>query len=492
MYNVLIIEDEPPILRGICNAIKKCSNDFEVVNTAFNGEEAVSLLKQNHYDLIITDINMPVKDGFYVLSYLKDNNIDSISIILSGYEEFSYAQKALSYNIKDYLVKPIDKERLTNLLKEVSQEIDQKKYFNKQNIFSQLVYQKNSSNNIKLDDSYFMVLICAGSIPRTTDDFMSPGSIYWEKNDIYSIVNKINVIKNYWIINGSSLSEKILIANCNSKNIKSIAYDLFERLSTDDISITMIVSKEIIDYDSIYYTHVNLRKLIEDRILFAKSSIIFMGESDYETSHMDIDLNEFKSAITLSKDNKIKSSIDKIIIEIKRRKLSLQQVKNILNYIVIKLHECYTYENNQVYEVTLVEEMIVNTLNYDELRNALHELLQSLLHSNSYSSDKDRLAKNIKSYIDDNLNKPLTNQVLSQHFHLVPSYVSSIFKSHYGISSAEYIVNTRITLAKKLLKENPNMLTKDIAKAVGHADPLYFSKVFKKKTGVSPSKYITG
>lgn len=126
MIRVLIVEDEPPILRSLKILIEKMHPEFKVVETALDGDEAISKLQIAKFDVIFTDIMMPIVDGFGVLSYIKDNNIDIIPVILSGYEEFEYARKAIRYNVLEYLLKPISVDNLSIILDKIHNIIEQK------------------------------------------------------------------------------------------------------------------------------------------------------------------------------------------------------------------------------------------------------------------------------------------------------------------------------------------------------------------------------
>lgn len=128
MIRVLIVEDEPPIQRSLKNLIEKLHPEFMVVDTALDGEEAITKLQMSTFDVVFTDIMMPIIDGFGVLSYIYENNLDMICVILSGYEEFEYARKAIHYHVQDYLLKPISIDQLTELLYRISQLITEKRH----------------------------------------------------------------------------------------------------------------------------------------------------------------------------------------------------------------------------------------------------------------------------------------------------------------------------------------------------------------------------
>lgn len=119
MIRIMLIEDEPPTLRTLKILLEKISSDYLVVATASDGEAAVNLLKTTPVDVVFTDIRMPVEDGFYVLKYLTQYRPNTLNVILSGFSEFEYAKKALSYNVIDYLLKPISKKELCIIMKKV-------------------------------------------------------------------------------------------------------------------------------------------------------------------------------------------------------------------------------------------------------------------------------------------------------------------------------------------------------------------------------------
>ncbi len=85
--------------------------------------------------------------------------------------------------------------------------------------------------------------------------------------------------------------------------------------------------------------------------------------------------------------------------------------------------------------------------------------------------------------------EPIDHQKLSDQFGLVPSYLSKIFSKSKGLSPAKYIVQLRVDTAKELLVEHPDMLAKDVAFVVGYSDPNYFSRIFKRETGLYPSEF---
>ena len=121
MLKVLLVDDEPFILQGLQVLVDWEKEGYEVPLTAANGEEALHILLEQHVDLVISDINMPVMTGLELLRQIRQvHTLDTWFVILSGYAEFSYAQEAMRYDCTDYILKPVEKDVLISLLRKVS------------------------------------------------------------------------------------------------------------------------------------------------------------------------------------------------------------------------------------------------------------------------------------------------------------------------------------------------------------------------------------
>lgn len=116
--NIFVIEDEPPILREIVTIINSFHEDYQVIGTATNGQQAVDFLKKtgNQVDVMITDIQIPIKNGLELISYVNQHFSHILSMILTGYGSFDYARSAIQNGVFGYLLKPVDEDELRNEL----------------------------------------------------------------------------------------------------------------------------------------------------------------------------------------------------------------------------------------------------------------------------------------------------------------------------------------------------------------------------------------
>lgn len=147
--------------------------------------------------------------------------------------------------------------------------------------------------------------------------------------------------------------------------------------------------------------------------------------------------------------------------------------------------------NREFFEVEEdIQFILENYYSEKELLKEFNFLLKDIFGIAMYDSgDKKIIALKIKNYLDEMFRTNITNQLLAARFGFVPSYIVSIFKTYYGLTPMDYLVKTRIDESKFLLT-NSSLKIKEVANEVGYEDSLYFSKVFKKITGVSPKEYI--
>lgn len=127
MLKLLVVDDEMVILQGIVKILREGKTPFTHIDSALDADEALSAVEHFSPDLIITDINMPGKNGLQLIEEVKEKELCNRFIILTGYDEFSYAKQAIRFQVIDYLLKPIDKREIVSLLRKVAKDILEEK-----------------------------------------------------------------------------------------------------------------------------------------------------------------------------------------------------------------------------------------------------------------------------------------------------------------------------------------------------------------------------
>lgn len=162
MLKVMIVDDEPYILQGLQVIIDWNKEGFEIDALMSNGKDALNYLKDHEVDLIISDIQMPVMTGLELLETIAAQHLsDAKFVLLTGYDDFSYVQKAIRNNCLDYILKPVSKEDLTALLRKVSNMNEEK--------------EQVQENQKKMEDAYLasnLISIIKGKYDDTNVEYV--------------------------------------------------------------------------------------------------------------------------------------------------------------------------------------------------------------------------------------------------------------------------------------------------------------------------------
>ena len=168
MYNIIIAEDEPLALRTLKNMIERHYPDMQVVGEARSGEEALALIEEKLPDMVFSDIRMPVMDGIELLRQIRARNLDIELVIISGYQDFQFAQSAIRYGVVEYLLKPISLSKIHTFMSKLRDTLNEK-YLKKQyECFRNLIvkgYADSDTNRYLMNDRYYIGLIRKKGIP---------------------------------------------------------------------------------------------------------------------------------------------------------------------------------------------------------------------------------------------------------------------------------------------------------------------------------------
>ena len=190
MYQVMVVDDEPMAASLIVNIIKRKYSDFEIMGTAYDGEEALELMEEKgEPDVLITDIQMPVMNGLKLVEETKKRYPEVISVIVSGYQEFEYAKQAIAFGVCDYILKPIVPSEFSKLITRIEEKLRQKYYKERNTLMHKMV------NEIPIDEKtlrrYFQSECYYGAIVRLN----GLPSRYGErgKKEVFSDINEMMI-----------------------------------------------------------------------------------------------------------------------------------------------------------------------------------------------------------------------------------------------------------------------------------------------------------
>lgn len=498
MKKVMLVDDEIFITEGLMSIIDWKALGLEVVQTAENGEEAIRKFKDNPVDIIVTDINMPVKTGLELVQEINEMGKKVKFILLSGYDEFAYAKKAIEYGVENYLLKPVDEEELEVALKKLVDNIAKEKEF----------------INRGLDKTGKLLAFLNGKYDVK--------EVIGIKDDMYVDFYKEKYTVTNIFINGKK--DKEVYININPI-VESVFKSQCEVLYQFDGQIIVINSwdKEKTD-DEILEEYRELRDLLQTELKYdifisvgssvnmiddlRKSYMVAKKLKKYMlTEGMNRVVNEKMISVIKHKDVKFRDEIEQI------NKLMIEKNSAALKVYVDEVFENKELTPKNIYDfsikVVLLMDKVKEEFKVDKkyTRESLSDTIIELCHENTRESIKTFILSELDEFmevmtqdtikyspvvqqivntINERYYEELSLKTLAYQYNINSSYLGQIFNKEVGCSFSDYLNKTKNMKAKELILET-NMKINDIAKEVGYTDSSYFYRKFKKFFGVSPS-----
>ena len=520
LYKVLLVDDESMILRGMEEGISWESFGFEVTGTASNGQEAWEMIQNDRPDVLISDIRMPFMNGLELVQMLNENYIKMKVILVSGYDDFEYAQKAIRYGVQEYLLKPISMPQMEELLKKMHQEIEAEIEEKNNKTYLQQMYQEN----LPILKERFLTELIEGQIPQDRlekrlknlhIDFDWDGCIVaalqlvGEEEDTemkYFSISKVvhEIFEGFTPHLLFRAYEKIiLIAHVEEEGkVQNVLKCLNEANVLGrrflQCSFYCGVGNLIHGLEQVERSYKNAVSSLEYSVVSDDEPVIYIKdiENPLETEKEFSDeqyVKELTLAVKMSDERKIQEEIEHIFREMERCKMNFEEYQTRimeLCFSYTKIARQYGLEDQFLNARCLMTEIFSMHTGEQLKRWILQHTLKLKDAINQKRLDNnDLLAQKAKEYIDVNFRcADLSVETLCDYLHISPSHFSSIFKKIHGINFINYLTNKRIEEAVFLLRTT-DYKTKVISEMVGYPESNYFSYVFKKCTNISPANF---
>lgn len=517
MYKILIVDDERMIRLGIEKTIQWEKLKIGQVFTAASAQQAINIIRENHPDIMITDINMTEMSGLDLIGELKDHDQGMRIIILTGYERFEYARKALQLQVHDFLLKPIDEQELSESIRRQVEALDE---INEKNA---RLFTVNRTEGVMQQEQLETVMrdYVHGKLPEqdkeeeflrkfhfAKDQDMRIGIVIPDRKsmDLDSDDEKfyIQTIRQICMnlidecekgITFMDRDEHILLAFFSKisediyENSKENAEQLMDVLENEcGGKPKLILGSEVKGFRNLQVSYNDaLHVLKNERKDFAD---IFYNQAESRKNDIFQDIfREFKQAMVENFSN-----IDEVIHILKRFQTAAESYNLGRKYAV----NCYFELASAIYFAYMNEtgntpEESLNSfsrslvgIDKDKAEEVTEMFLQKILSKEE--GDEHEIIRKVKNIVHEDLSQDLTVANLAAKLYVTPNYLSRLFKKITGEGCNEYIVRKRIEKAKSLL-ETTTLKTGEIATIVGYHDMNYFSLAFKKHTGQSPTKY---
>ncbi|WP_394916505.1 response regulator [uncultured Robinsoniella sp.] len=507
MIRCVVIDDEPLILRSIKAKIQRLNSHFQVVAVATNGLDGMKAIREYNPDVVFTDIYMPLMDGLKLIENLREENKSAKIVILSGYKEFEYAKKALQYDVKDYLLKPIDNQKLTGLLKELEGDVCHTRLEEKRKLLESarqgMLMQDHlfDANSVFFDEGRLSLLeckLCLGSYFFHRTSSLEVNCKNSSVIDYESICKEVDPGEYFqFVFNGKFQNEaEIFFLMDECIDIDEFTNKFYRTVKSNiggNIHVTCIVSRIVKSLEDIPGLSREVENVMFKKLIFSISELIYTSDglnNQDVIENLDAAFNELSKELHGEDPDRTVDRIHKIMNICKAERYTQLMLTQVINGILKCLGMIPGDRIEQVSNLT-----ICSCDNYEELEQTAEEWVRNQYHiGNSEineSNTRDKMDE-IEAYIARHYKEHLMVQDIAHHFEFNYSYFSTLFRKYKGISPNEYMINKRVEQAKFLLRTYREMTVKNVAWKVGYEDSYYFSRIFKSVTGQTPSEYRSG
>jgi Response regulator containing CheY-like receiver domain and AraC-type DNA-binding domain len=506
-----------------------------VVGKASNGMEALMQINDLKPDIVLLDVSMPGYDGITLMQKVRETNKNVKFIIISGHKSFEHAKNAMQYNVEDYILKPISKKELESILIKLKNKIEEEYVMKDTFQIMDIQLEERTKKIRSLFLSQFikkeinLEKIILANINNNYYTTFQDGKFNFsilkvdtdEKNVnegfLYDLLNKI---ADRFVKEANFLCFETLCLTVNNKIIfffnynpvmKEKLYSVFkeqfvltknELIKFSNIYITLCHGEEEEELGNCYRSFNKAETSMKGRTSLGVNKIIKYNKLEFDTDIKFVIMTDKKceELLTVLKSfniEKIRNCILDIfnIANIYKEKSSLIYYQ--LCDEIYKIFYEFTNQN-ELYKgsyddlIQKLKDQLEECFTGDDIAHSLINLIVECLEQyySLNSNNENPLIRLAKRYIFENYDKLITLESISRIVNLNPVYFSVLFKKEVGISFVEYLNQYRIGIAKKILKDVKYNINQ-IASLSGYQDTRYFSKIFKKYTGITPTEYRT-
>lgn len=530
MYKLLIVDDEDIVRNSIATLIDWPSLGFSEVCQAQNGMEALELALKIKPDVILTDIRMPFMDGLELSAKIREQLPQTNIVILSGHDEFKYAQKAMEHGVIDYLLKPIGPDSLSDKMREIKIKLDLRKdereYLEKsrsqlhqslplltEKFLNSLIYNTYSIKtlpkmldflNIPLTKGSFFICVIEPDL-HLVDDKDREVYFYAVQNITAETFDSKHTV--FSDVSGRSIVIYHLTVHETTVESRESAIELLNLLKTNvnlylKIQVTAAIGSIVNKIENLYLSYDEAIYALECKYTLGKNKIYDISDMSYVESAIIYPHDacvEFIDAVKTSNSDLIRQAADDIILAVKNEPtISVANIKLVFIEILTSLLKLIAITKGT--PVTLWSEGLSMFNELDKLGTVeeFTEAIESfaLKVSSELVSSRLKSSSNIISNVIEFINNNYQQEDISllsvaKYASVNASYLSTLFKKETGKNFVDYLNRVRIEKAMDLLRTT-DLKAYEIAGMTGFSNPHYFSILFKKHIGVSPSEFKGG
>lgn len=504
MINMLIVDDQKHIRDGLQAMVRQFPLQPDSIYCAGNGIEALQLLRQNSIQLVITDIRMPDMDGLTLMAHAREEHITADYLIISGYGDFAYAQKAIELGAKSYLLKPVNREDLQASVEHVWQEIRTRQAISHN--------MEQLSRLARETDRKELSLYMQGS----ESDAVWVGETEQQNAELWRSY-RLCLLREERRINQPCVS--------SAHSMESIAYRVYgsegciclqhrphlilavdasvptgklpAALKTAQIGATAVMTGPQQGLKTLPCAYTEVQELYRHSYLFPELRCMLPENTAGLMQQWQLPHEELYALfrfIGANNDGKIAEGISMLFHKDVLQRYHIQYTDRLCRAVVQMLEEYEWVIRPYMGEDALDIESLRNLYDYPGIRDYIQALQHQMLRLNhfyyefkcSYRNSQD-LNEAIR-FIHENYHKPLDLAMVSNHVSLNYAYFSNLFKKNVGKGFAEYLRDVRLDKARRLLAETEYKII-EITPLVGYESYKSFTRAFREVMGMQPTEY---
>ncbi len=522
LYHIMVVDDEAEVRQGIAQKIDWAVLGFEIVADAENGLDALKKAENLDLDVVLTDIKMPFMDGLQFGAELARRKPAVKLIVFSGFDEFEFAQEAIKLNVVEYALKPVNAEELSGILRRVKETLD-REIAQRRNI-SQLteayqrslplmrekfmhdllrapmapaeIFRQSERHALAVrEGKYKLVAVCNVDVrpdrPPAIDAELISVSVRQMLDDALRGRCRREIFL--------SVTSVIVASSWDRDPVEELMLLLNEVCGECDrifnVAVTAGIGRPRERLEDLYLSYAEARAAVEYKMLIGTGKAIYIQDMERTGGgHREPDphrVQKLLSSIKFGTREQIALQIDQLLGEGGDAWSTQARLMAALGTLIPIIQRYDLGEREMLGEQETWLELLKEGVQASAIRDWLEEVCLRMSGRLSLErvSGAKRLVEEAERYIRGNYaDSSLTVEQLCNHLHISQSYFSTIFKQETGMSCVQYLTDVRMDKAGELLRTT-DQKTYLVAQAIGYDEPNYFSYVFKKKFGVSPSQY---
>ena len=519
LYRVLLVDDEEDIREGISRKMDWLGLGFSLVGEAANGQDALELAESLRPDVILTDIKMPFMDGLELCRILTDRLPAARFVVFSGFDAFEYAKQAIQMNVVEYILKPINADELSAVLRRLKDQLDRERaerrnvellrsrYMENLPVLRELFYanlldgriepgtERERAAHLDIDlqgEEWAVGLAYIGSDRR---DALSTLSVQKLLEESLTADRCRLTLYNDWVAVIVSLTESFTI------------YDLIRVLdrvctlaaSYLGLTLTVGVGAPCKELSGMARSAAEARTALEYRSMVGRGQVIYIGDLEPDGGQVltfeEADERTLTAAVRLGSEQEVRDAAAALAGKIREANPSAGQYNLFLMELVTHLMKMTRRSGVGVEEVfgtgfsLPIQDSALPSLEELEDWCAERYLRLRTLIRRRQTDSAGQTVETAKEYIRQHYaESDLSVEKLCAYLHLSSTYFSTLFKRETGTSFTAYVTTVRMEAAAEAIRGTEEK-TYLIAQRCGYEDPNYFSYVFKRHFGVTPTKY---